>query len=449
MSRKLNMPKYAFSSDYPFFYLPDLLNFHGVTLEDFRAARFTTKPGLLWLTAVECRRQKKYRQAPYSTEATLAKDIAEARHYWKSAIRQGQVKEGERIPPRNIDGLLGRLRVTAGDLRDFLCKTDVDDYYTENGQAKAVIAGTFSSPNSCDMAELAAEGYVKVECPDCTHDELVEAHENPLDSVGEFEHLTGPYCRCSNCESVVRPIITWDQEEVPDDWTPDCGGTEWEEWEDYKDHLSYLVGLLKAHLASHGFPEPNQLRIEIARANWRGSAAYALCEVSGTDIADNLRVNGEYLVSDGELRLYQGGKAEMTCRFSHHDVPTGSGVTIFPIWENDIEDGEPLGFDEMVESQAWVAETASILLNAPVERTDAVTLSNAVGELIDDELPNERELTEEGQEFGLAVWMLFDRVAAQIKSAKADGHVIAGNTRPVLPAEAKLLRQIFDAYQKA
>lgn len=320
--------------DYSFYHLPTLLNFHGVMPEELRLMRLRDKPHL--------------------TQQLLANYAPSLKPVLKDYLKRHPRAGGGDIfrkaymtldmEPRQLQGRLARMASSAIDLAHL---------YVEDGVVKTQIAGTFSYDQH-DLYEMELDLFEDLVCPECRYSETLQKGDIPV----SFSRLAGPYLRCDQCDSVVRPIRQ-EAEYLPDGWEIGTG----EEWSDYEAHLSDLVDVLGKHLEAAGLPTPCNLRIDIGNADWRGRDAYAECGFDGEELARKVSVNSSFTISDGKLWLQQVGLGRLTCTLSHHDVPMGSSVTIQPSWECEL-DGEPL-VGEQIFDCIELAKAATHLFAGP------------------------------------------------------------------------------------
>lgn len=313
----INIAKYA-TGEYGFFYLPDLMNLHGVSVDDLAQGRTANKPhffhavaiGLLPHRKAQLRRWAQRKLSPREQLSLLAKE------------EQNLVIDWHKGAPSR-----------------YLLVTDPCDK-----EVTSRIAGTFSYN---DHDPLDPDAF-DVECPSCGY------VENTFDS-DPFPRLSGPYRRCPDCEAPIRPKVAPAEDETDMAYEG--------EWDDYVNHLDELIeGVFNS--AEH---PPELLRVEVNRADWRGHSAYAECPPTGAQLAECLSVRGDFTVSNG--RAFRGfndaqGLVEpphMTCTLSHHDVPTGSGVYIWPAWPCELQGEVIVGT-----SDDGLARAATTLFQGPI-----------------------------------------------------------------------------------
>lgn len=430
-SSKMHSPRYALTCEYPYWGLPMLLNHYKAGFDDLVLMRLSMPAELGYLMLQAARH--KVALDSRTTAPYLNRDLAAGRRAWKQLprlVRRGKLRvEHVRTLKQALcvgDSDLAKLQEHLRGLRERF-------YRDKDGVWTSEIQGSFATPEAGDLDT--ADRFTRFTCGHCGHVEIADTWGSGevLGMAEEFEHLSGPYARCSDCGHVAR-ILAEPSDEPPANWPTDLDF----EWGDYCEHLCTLVDYLCRHLKAYGFPEPDKLRIEIGVADWRGRSAHATVAVEGVAIADALRVNGEYSVYDGLLHCCADGRAYMSCRFSHHDVPTGSSVSILPMWEDELEPGELMDFDQLVEGKAWVTAAACALLDDQPDLCRAESLAEQWETLLDDSLPGDDELEQDGDHFGLAVKLLGARVLADLQAKK-----------PVDAEEAALVRACFDAWLDA
>lgn len=230
--------------------------------------------------------------------------------------------------------------------------------YDLDGKVFSEIVGGFSYTDY----DLELEPYLAVECPDCGQTEtvLADSPEDALETAEEFTHLSGPYCRCERCEKAMRPTVE------PATCLPDSHYQyrDDDEHDLYIEQLDYLLGQMTEHLKALELPEPSRLHIGVSNADWRGRDAYAKCRIDGTDLADKLRVNGDYMVRDGKLLIAPDGHVSMTCVLAHHDA--SSPITIVPEWECELDEDTALFQEDLPEAKV-LARAAHQLLAGQAE----------------------------------------------------------------------------------
>lgn len=200
-----------------------------------------------------------------------------------------------------------------------------------------------------------------------THEDLLTYAECPAcgaSSEGEFDdetaihaafdHVQGPYHRCNNCEELVRPEV---YEEMG---YPSCSSYDGEH-DQYIQDLDNCLALMAAE-AAIPVPVPfDHVHVTSSRADWTGRSGAAVITATPDALADLLSVRGEYTISDGKLVCRQGQFPYMSCVMSHHDVPTGSSITITPVWECEVSSGGELIPPEDTANAAKRAEAVRTL----------------------------------------------------------------------------------------
>jgi len=202
----------------------------------------------------------------------------------------------------------------------------IDDFMLEetpDGVATA-IRGGFSF-NVMDKGEL-----FFAQCPACGASSEGEfSDESALHAT--FEHVQGPYHRCNNCEEVVRPEV-YEEMEYPSYYDDDH--------DQYIQDLDNCLSTM-AELSSSVIPVPfEHVHVHSSRTDWRGASGVAVVPATPDALAKLLSVRGEYTIRNGKLVCRHGQFPYMSCVMSHHDVPTGSAVTIRPVWECEVSSDE-------------------------------------------------------------------------------------------------------------
>lgn len=306
----------------PWHYMPALLNFHGVSASQLVGMRIADKPALVYALLVaflpECGRQdllprlrRVLRSRPASGKALLDPALASHFHGW--------------------------VRRQAEEAR----------LYDSQGQVKSEICATFSY-DTCEMYEEALALHVEVKCPACGATEIAFDDGDVLLQLRDFDHLTGPYCRCRQCDAVVRPEID-EATCLPQHYYDD----DRDSWDNYVEWLGEIVEQLAAHVgANHG--RPDGLYLGGRNLDWRGRGGYTTVDLSGEALAEAMSVRGDFSITDGKLWLRADGTAEITCVMPHHDAV--SSFTVEPFWWCE------LGDDEIVTQEALAgnAERVSI-----------------------------------------------------------------------------------------
>jgi hypothetical protein len=351
---KLTAARYINQPECQWWALPQFLNFYKVSLTEFHRLQVVGKhPAILYRALLDAAKGKA--------------NLAAGRHFWRHLTWSQRHKPLSRELGQRMARAFGCTAMIPLPVEGFL-----DQFYFEGDQVKSIVRGTFSYND--DDGESEREYWTTVGCASCGHEVHVREQmgddtpaaflkENEHD-LGGFTHLSGPYCRCDQCDAVTRVKVS-PAEDLPDAAYDDQDGREI--WENYQDHLEHLVTELTKHLQASGMPKPDGLRIEVGHADWRGRDAWAECPLDGKELADKIKVNSDFTVSGGQLRCYQDGNAEMRCRLSHHDVPTGSPVTISPYWECELGDGndspdDHLDYAAARLSMAFTARIATTIL---------------------------------------------------------------------------------------
>lgn len=318
---KLNASLFAFDPESQHYYLPALLNFHQCELKQLTDFALVTKPLLLHTALMGLAKQIVGRSERKQVEMKARL----RRLYHHHGGQRGmplwarQMVKATGFDIQALDGVLDRQRLA-------------QQFYMKDGQVVAVKRGGFSyDPADCS-GEL--EMWSTLECPECgvTEEIREQTPEEAIEAAEQFTHLSGPYCRCLQCDAVVRPV--W---EMADDMPAKAYGYSWgnDDWEQYKEQLQYLLDEMKVELAKQGLPEPDGLRIEVSKFGWRRQDAYAECKYDAKELADKLRVNGDFNISRGAYTVEANGYASLHCVLSHHDG--SSPIHVFPYWECEVD----------------------------------------------------------------------------------------------------------------
>lgn len=302
-------------------------------------------------------------------------------------------------------------------------------YTDADGVIKSPFAASFSY-SQYDEYRGELESWSEIVCPNCGASEsLRDSEELPTllqeSMLDDFDHLSGPYCRCKGCEKVVRPFMR-SADSLPD------GATYGEEaYSDYVDNLKELLEQLEAHLVKGGLPAPAKLRMVYHNSDWRGRTAYSVVNFDGASLAGTLRVNGDFSIDDGWLMLLPDGDGYLTCNLSHHDA--SGPVRIFPVWSCDLaaDDEVYLPFEDLARAR-YNAEVANTLLCGR-ENVFSFTQKGKAFDLVDTtNLRSELETlsgalggryVEEAEclgGFGLAVNLLLEGLTADLATAQVD-----------------------------
>lgn len=356
---QLQAARYFGHPDCQWWAIPQVLNFYRCPLGNLADMRLVEQhPGLLYLVLRNWAKDK-------------PKAVQQAgRHFWHSLSWKQRHQPLQRTLGQRM---VRAFRAGDSDLTKMGDKEYLNtQFYFEGDSVKAVQQGGFSYGDNDGSGEL--EYWTVVECGACHHEFSLREQlgdDNPeaflLATEADLEdkgwlHITGPYGRCNECGAVNRAKV-YPAESLPDQGWENVNEDSSEDWRDYQEHLDELLGQLKAHLVKHGMPEPDGLRLDIGHADWRGRDAWAECAVDGEELANKMRVDSQFIISNGRLLCFQDGNAELRCSLSHHDVPQGSSVCVTPRWECELEAStEYLGYEEVREAQGGLARIAEVLL---------------------------------------------------------------------------------------
>lgn len=349
---------------YQWWVLPQVLNHYHCPVADYaRWALVGQAPALLYLTL---------RATALNAHPKRLKELAAGRHYWH---HMSWKRRHQPLDQATGQALLRVFGYTSDQLTLMLDRDKLmTDFYQDGDEVKAIKRGAFGY-NELDY-EGEQEMWTTVECGACGHEEHVREQMGDAtpaqwlaDNVGElaeFEHLSGPYARCEQCEAVSR-LKVYPAEDMCEDAWANYNEDSSEQWEYYQEHLEELIGDLTRHLETHGLPKPAGLRLEVGHADWMGRDAWAECELEGKALAEKMRVNSDYTISNGRLLLSPSGYGELRCSLSHHDVPMGSPVTVMPYWECELDDrGDThLDFEAVKDSMDDLGKLAAVLLAGP------------------------------------------------------------------------------------
>lgn len=371
-----------------YYSLPTLLNKCGVTVEQFQALRFGDKPELTYLM-LRAMLSMDLLMVPKAMKVMVAKQLS--RSYRNARRRRADPTSISRnlthlvelydnhrnkTQRENLRALINRL-VEANGLYD-----DRPPYPAEV-RVKAKLQGTFSyNPYEDMLAEL--DNLFTLTCEECRHsvtekkpwewatsgvdglmpEDVPEVLEEALPCDG-FEHMAGPYVRCTQCDTPQRAQIG-KADSIPDEYNYGDG----EEWDDYQTHLSTLVTALANNAKAHGLPEPHRLVITANHIRWDGATGYADCEVDGTALSEKLRVDGDFIISGGKLWLEPNGTGMLCCSLSHHDAV--GWMEVSPVWLSELHDRDDrdvawVQADQIPESSTWLPAIAQLLLSGPTE----------------------------------------------------------------------------------
>lgn len=343
------------------FYLPKLLNTYKVSVIDFQEMRFNGKVPLVKALLMYFRMYQK-------PEPKMVYQLRRYKPTGDNIMDCWNLLDIASVHNRDVPEPLSSATKFRAMLLEILNRSHIYDHRLTQGtdtvcstwEVRSTLKATFSW-NDIDW-DHELDPYMSVSCPQCGKENtvLADTDEDALAyAVEDFTHLTGPYCRCEACETVVRPTITKASNLPEGTWAGDEG-----DWDDYVERLDYVVEEMEQHLKAH-FPdraEPYHLAAYIGNADWRGRDASATLELTGKSIAEGIRVNSEYTISNGELHCYQDGKVVITCGLSHHDA--SSSVTITPAWRCDMDDDATIDQDEMADAEVF-AKIAEELLCGP------------------------------------------------------------------------------------
>lgn len=301
---------YAFG-EHGHFHLPRLLNFHGVSLKTFENMHLADQPHLLRQVLVYQLPKLKYPLRNYLNRFPKASggDIFRGVTQGRTMTEMGELQQ--------------QLRKWAKDL---VCNFRL--YQSADG-IKSEIAGSFSWSTS-DQYEAELEMWKDAECQNCTHTETFRDDgmgDEMADLLKEFEHVSGEYVRCNLCDSVTRLTIS-DADSIPNNQVHYDG----DEWDQYQEHLQYLLDELGKDIKAKGLPQPDGMQISASNVDWRGRDGRKQVKFDGEELARGMSVDSDFTISNGRLRLPEVGVGYLSCRMSHHDVPTGGNVTATPYW---------------------------------------------------------------------------------------------------------------------
>lgn len=427
---KLNAPLFAFDAECQHYYLPALLNFHQCELKQLTDFALVTKPLLLHTALMGLAKQIVGRSERKQVEmkARLRRLYRHHSGQRGTPLWARRMVKATGFDIQALDGVLDRQRLA-------------QQFYMKDGQVVAVERGGFSyDPDDCS-GEL--EMWSTLECPECgvTEEIREQSAEEAIEASDDFDHLSGPYCRCQQCDKVVRPV--W---EMADDLPEKAYGYAWdsEDWEQYKEQLQYLLDEMKAELAKQGLPAPDGLRIEVSKFGWRRQDAYAECKYDAEELADKLRVDSQFNISRGAYTVEANGYASLYCVLSHHDG--SSPIHVFPYWECEV------GSDIHIYQEDWpmIRSTwrpASELLLCgkdvifPYTTSDKWTVATREG-LADEfgSMVRHPLFPEDGEDihpFERAIRLLADQLLEEIDQEQP---------RPGFLRRVEQFRQVFDAW---
>lgn len=362
MTNKLYAAQYFGDPDYQWFAIPQVLNFFHCPLSNYRDVRVVEQnPQVFYLMLRAWAKDR-------------PKVLQSGRHFWHS------LSYNQRHHPLTRElgqRMLRAFHAGEGDVGSLVDKAALHtQFYCEGETVKSIKRGSFSYNDNDNAGEL--EYWTTLECSHCGQWEYIReqlGNQTPAGFLAcyqgdleRFEPVTGPYCRCKQCDRLTR-VKAYPAEELPVQAYDYAQEDAREAWDDYTDVLGEFLDMMVEHLEKHGLPKPTGLRLDVQHANWMGSDAWAECAVDGKELANKMRVNSDFMISHGSLNCFPNGNAELFCRLSHHDVPQGSPITITPQWECELEpETEYLNFEEARESLEGLADIAETLLcGAPQE----------------------------------------------------------------------------------
>lgn len=319
--KSLNAPTHAFDVECQHYYLPALLNFHGASLKQLTDWALVTKPLLLHTVLMGLAQQVIGR--PERKQVEMKARLRRMYHHHGGQrglpLWARQMVKASGYDMQSLDGILDRQRLA-------------QQFFMRDGKVVAVKRGGFGYDPDDMSGEL--EMWSTLECPACGATEEIreQTAEEAIKAAEQFTHLSGPYCRCDQCDKVVR--LAWEEAtDLPSKAYVYAGDND--DWEQYKEQLQYLLDEMKAELAKQGLPAPDGLRIEVSQFGWRKQDAYAECAYEGEALADKLSVNGDFNINRGAYTVQENGHAELYCVLSHHDG--SSPIHVFPYWECEVD----------------------------------------------------------------------------------------------------------------
>lgn len=312
---------HAFDVECQHHYLPALLNFHGTSLKQLTDWALITKPLLLHTVLMGLAQQVIGR--PERKQVEMKARLRRMYHHHGGQrglpLWARQMVKASGYDMQSLDGVLDRQRLA-------------QQFFMREGKVVAVKRGGFGYDPDDMSGEL--EMWSTLECPACGATEEIreQTAEEAIKTAEQFTHLSGPYCRCDQCDKVVR--LAWEEATDPPSKAYVYAGDN-DDWEQYKEQLQYLLDEMKAELAKQGLPAPDGLRIEVSQFGWRKQDAYAECTYEGEALADKLSVNGDFNINRGAYTVQENGHAELYCVLSHHDG--SSPIHVFPYWECEVD----------------------------------------------------------------------------------------------------------------
>lgn len=397
---------HAFGQDTSPWALTYILNKAGVSADDFRVGHFTNK--MLVAGLIRAWVENTYKNQPLKLMVERAR------------LRKAMVEYGRRRVPA-IQLLLKAVNVPNGALIK-MCQDAAKfaELYTDkDGKVESCKKWGFSY-DEYEQYKTELADMKQIQCPECKAFEVFndDTTDDPLEEASAFTHISGPYCRCEDCDKVVRPVIS-KADSLPEGW----GDYGQDEWADYKECLSQIVTELGEHLNKEaGLRKPDFLFITYNNSDWRGRTGYKTVAFDGEELADALTVSGGFSITDGWLHLMPGGYGYIDCGMSHHDA-SGS-VRIEPIWISDLcsyrpepDEHQLLDFGAMTGTAALAAQAADILLCGKASEfrySEADTFKpisvQDLQEGVEELQVNFSRTFQMDHGYGLAVYMLLDEV---------------------------------------
>ena len=428
--KALHTTLFAFDAECQHYYLPALLNFHQCELKQLTDFALVTKPLLLHTALMGLANQVIGR----SERRQIEMKARLRRLYHHHGGQRGtplwarQMVKASGYDVQALDGVLDRQRLA-------------QQFYMQEGKVVAVKRGGFSYDPDDLGGEL--EMWSTLECPECGATEEIreQTAEEAIEAAEQFSHLSGPYCRCEQCDRVVRPI--WEEAvDMPAKAYGYAGDND--EWEQYQEQLEYLLDEMKQELAKQGLPAPDGLRIEVSKFGWRRQDAYAECKYDAEELADKLRVNGEFNISRSAYTVEANGYASLYCVLSHHDG--SSPIHVFPYWECEVDSSiHVYQEDWQAIREIWLPASELLLCgkdNAfPYTTSDKWTVAtrqglvDEFGSLVRNALFAEDD--EDIQPFERAVRLLADSILEEINQEQP---------RAGFLSRVRQFRQVFDAW---
>ena len=313
---------HAFDVECQHYYLPALLNFHGTSLKQLTDWALVTKPLLLHTVLMGLAQQVIGR--PERKQVEMKARLRRMYHHHGGQrglpLWARQMVKASGYDMQSLDGVLDRQRLA-------------QQFFMREGKVVAVKRGGFGYDPDDMSGEL--EMWSTLECPACGATEEIreQTAEEAIKAAEQFTHLSGPYCRCDQCDKVVRPA--WEEAtDLPSKAYVYAGDND--DWELYTEHLQHLLDEMATELKAQGLPNPDGLRIEVSKFGWRKQDAYAECDsFNAEELADKLRVDGQFNISRGAYTVQENGHAELYCVLSHHDG--SSPIHVFPYWECEVD----------------------------------------------------------------------------------------------------------------